>query len=528
MLRSFSNTLVSVARVTEDNAGRVTAGVDGEVALTGVDRAALVHRVHQGRSWQALPVRRVYIPKVGTSSRLRPLGIPVVFDRVLQARVKNALEPEWEARFEPRSYGFRPGRGCHDAIESIFTTLCGNAKRLWILDADLSAAFDRIDHNRLCAALGSFPGRSLIRQWLKAGVIDRGVYTPTREGTPQGGVVSPVLMNVALHGMEEAVGVRYRATGVHAGNVKAETPTLVRYADDFIVACHSQRQAEQVKAQLAEWLAPRGLALNDDKTRIVHASEGFDFLGFNIRRYKGGKLLIKPSKTALRRIRQRLRQEFRAMRGAPPGALIQKVNQIIWGWSAYYRTVVSSKAFSALDRYVCGLALKWAKHRHPNKPMSWVTARYFGQFHPDRKDNWVFGDRDSGAYMRKFSWTGIVRHQIVTSGASPDDPTLSEYWATRRRRSKPPLADHSSYLLKRQKGRCPACGDLLLHADREPDSPQEWEQWRRTTRKAIAKQVITDTGKRGTPDWNTSQLVHTNCHRRTQTDNGSSTILLPA
>ena len=191
MLRSRANTLVSVRRVAERNAGRVTAGIDGERALTSSAKAALTVDVHRERSsWQARPVRRIYIPKA--NGKQRPLGIPVLRDRALQARVVNALEPEWEARFEPRSYGFRPGRGCHDAIEAIYWTLNRKrAKRQWILDADLSAAFDRIDHDRLLAVLGTFPARELVRQWLKAGVIEKGRYAPTEEGTPQGGVMTP-------------------------------------------------------------------------------------------------------------------------------------------------------------------------------------------------------------------------------------------------------------------------------------------------------------------------------------------------
>src|SRR5215470_15960625 len=526
MLRSHSNTLVSVERVTECNAGRGTAGVDGQVALTDQDRDDLIKRVQrEGRTWRPLPVKRTYMPKAGAKRKLRPLGIPVIFDRVLQARVKNAVEPEWESRFDARTYGFRPGRGCHDAIEAIFNTLRGkNAKRLWILDADLTAAFDRIDHSCLLAELGATPVRGLIRGWLKAGVFEPGKgFAPTEEGTPQGGVISPVLMNVALHGLEEAAGVRYHTNPSQAGWTKANSPVMIKYADDFIVACHTQRQAEQVKAALAEWLAPRGLTLNEDKTSIVHASDGFDFLGFHIRRYRNGKLLIKPSTAAISRIRERLRRTFHEMRGASTAALIWKLNPIISGWAAYYRTVVSSEVFSALDDYVWKLAYKWAIRRHRNKPKRWVAARYFGRFHPHRADRWVFADRDSGHYLRKFSWTRITRHQIVTGAASPDDPALADYWTQRRRKHKPPLGEHAVWQLKRQHGRCPLCGDYLLHADHEPTCPQEWEQWFAATRKALRKQALRTNGnqRHSTPDTNQNRLIHTHCYRRAS--NGGST-----
>ncbi len=235
MLRSRSNTLVSVRQVTQRNAGRKTAGIDGEVALTPEARAGVAVRVHQSiSSWNPRAVRRVYIPKASNRAKLRPLGIPVILDRCHQNRVKNALEPEWEARFEPRSYGFRPGRGCHDAIAAIYNACKGPmARRVWALDADLAAAFDRIDHDHLLASIGSFPARDLICGWLKAGVFEAGKgFAPTVEGTPQGGVISPCLLNVALHGLEEAAGVCYKTSGTRAGGTKPGSPVAIRYADD--------------------------------------------------------------------------------------------------------------------------------------------------------------------------------------------------------------------------------------------------------------------------------------------------------
>ena len=236
MLRSRANTLLSVRRVTERNAGRLTAGVDGEVVLTPEAKMQLADRVqHNVEPFKAMPVRRVYIPKRGSSTKRRPLGIPVIVDRVHQARVVSALEPEWEARFEPRSYGFRPGRGCQDAIQAVHTVAKGkSAKRLWALDADLASAFDLIAHDHIQTMIGTFPARGMIRAWLKAGVVEQGRRHRTEDGVPQGGVVSPLLLNIALHGMEHAAGVRYHPTGASAGKTMEGSPVLIRYADDFV------------------------------------------------------------------------------------------------------------------------------------------------------------------------------------------------------------------------------------------------------------------------------------------------------
>ncbi len=526
MLRSRANTLSSVRRVTERNAGRLTAGVDGEVVLSPEAKLKLADRIqHPSEPFKALPVRRVYIPKKGSSTKRRPLGIPVILDRCHQARVVNALEPEWEARFEPRSYGFRPGRGCHDAIEAIYLTAYGKrTKRRWILDADLASAFDLIAHDHILAMIGTFPARGMVEQWLKAGVVENGRLSRTEEGTPQGGVVSPGLLNIALHGMEDAAGVRYEKVGSDAAWTERGSPVVIRYADDLIVLCHSRHEAEQVKARLAAWLAPRGLAFNEDKTRVVTLDEGFDFLGFNVRRYHG-KLLIKPSKAATRRIRERLRDELRSLRGTNAPAVIKRLNPIIRGWAAYYRTAVSSETFHALDGLLWKLTFKWATFSHSNKPTSWVVHRYFGQFHKTRQDRWVFGDRDSGAYMLRFGWTKIVRHQIVTGTASPDDPALTEYWAERRRKTPLPIDKTSQWLIKAQHGRCPICRDALLPADDQPQTPREWEQWLAITRKTIVKDALRENGKSGTAE---PRLIHAHCHNGHRARDGNGPELLPA
>ncbi|MGH3899970.1 MAG: group II intron reverse transcriptase/maturase [Pseudonocardiaceae bacterium] len=517
MLRSRSNALVAVRRVAEVNAGRKTPGVDGRTALLAGSKTELACWTQSSaRTWKPQPVKRVYIPK--SNGKKRPLGIPVIRDRAMQALVLNALEPEWEARFEPRSYGFRPGRGCHDAIEAIFCVARGNlSKRRWILDADLAAAFDRIDHQRLMESLGTFPARGMVRAWLTAGVIENRKFAPTAEGTPQGGVISPLLLNVALHGMEEAAGVRYRTNGANAGKTMPGSPVLIRYADDFVALCHSEDEARQVKARLAAWLTPRGLAFNEEKTRIVSLDAGFDFLGYNVRQYKDRKLLIKPSPAAVARFRDRLRIELRRLRGTNSTETVSTLNPILRGWAAYYRNGVSKRIFSEIDDYLWWALFRWAVRAHPNKPKKWVTRRYFGAFNPARKAQWLFGDRSSGRHVFKLAWTPIVRHVMVNGNASPDDPELAEYWAQRRRKYKSPLSEGRLEMMRRQHGKCPLCGEYLLYADTEPQHPDDWEKWITGIRKAIRFQAViptTETTRANDRAIPSQQLVHAHCLNR--------------
>jgi RNA-directed DNA polymerase len=464
MLRSYSNTLVSVRRVTQENAGKQTAGVDDVVVITPQGRAMLADKLQRHtQPWKAQPARRTYIPKA--NGKLRPLGIPTVFDRAMQARVKNALEPEWEARFEATSYGFRPGRSAHDAIQQLQALGRATASKRWIVDADIEGAFDNIDHAFLLNTIAGFPARELVKQWLKAGFLDGGVFHETPAGTPQGGVISPLLANIVLHGMEAALGVWRRD-----GRIRSDR-AVVRYADDYVVFCKTREDAEVVLVELAAWLAERGLRPSPAKTRIVHLTQGFDFLGYNVRLYRhpttrrGYRLLIKPSKESIRKLRERLRCEWLALRGQSAHVVISRLNPIIRGWANYFRNAVSKRVFNSLDNWMWRRCIRYARHTHPRKGWAWLVRRYFGRFNRGRNDRWVFGDKNTGKYLLKFAWTPIRRHVQVRGTSSPDDPQLRRYWEARRAQTSVFFGIDQA-LARRQRYLCPVCHDSLFNGEK--------------------------------------------------------------
>lgn len=495
LLKSWSARVLAVRRVTQENEGKKTAGIDGIHSLKPAERIQLAKEITLDRN--ADPVRRVLIPKPG-KSEYRKLGIPTMRDRAKQALAKLALEPQWEALFEPNSYGFRPGRSPQDAIEQVHR--CISQKPKWVLDADIAACFDQISHGPLVIQLSS-SRPSLTRQcraWLKAGVLQDGSIQATEKGTPQGGNASPLLANIALHGLETTVKMAFK--GAH----------LVRFADDFVVLHASLDTIVKAKSLISQWLGDRGLELKEEKTRITHTldggsdySTGFDFLGYGVRQYRTPrrrmnksqrpyKTLIKPSSTSLNRLVQTLNDTVKRHRMSSQNTLIEALNPIILGWAHYHRSNSASRTFAYLDSVVYWQLKRWAKRRHPNKSQAWVKARYW---HTVGGRNWVFGVRQAGKITRKlakFSDVSIQRHIKVRGAKSWYDGDWI-YWATRRG-CHPITGIRHATLLKRQKGRCPICRGVFDIQD------------------SLEQDHIWPQARGGKDGYNNLQLVHRSCH----------------
>jgi RNA-directed DNA polymerase len=377
LTHSFSGKALAVRRVTE-NSGKRTSGVDGVLWDTPSAKAKAVTALG-GRGYRPAPLRRVYIAK--KNGKRRPLGIPTMTDRATQALHLLALDPVAETTADPRSYGFRKGRSTADAIEQCFTALAKKASPSWVLEGDIKACFDRISHEWLAAHVPM--DRAVLRKWLAAGFIDQGVFFPTDAGTPQGGICSPALANLALDGLQE----RLRAAFPRRKGRPNPMVNLVRYADDFVITGSSKELLEgEVRPLVEAFLAERGLELSPEKTTITHIDRGFDFLGQTVRKYRG-KLLVTPSKESVKGFLAKVRGIIAANKQAAAGDLVALLNPVIRGWANYHRHVVSSKAFSRVDAEIFKALWRWARRRHPGKGAGWVRSKYFG---PHGGRAWTF------------------------------------------------------------------------------------------------------------------------------------------
>ncbi len=471
MLRSSANLLLSIRQITQVNAGKQTGGIDKEVITTPQQRVKLALDM-ANTAHSVKPTKRVYIPK--SNGKKRPLGIPTIRDRVMQSIVKNLLEPEWEAVFEDNSYGFRPGRSCADAVEQIFTRISvkggSQSGDSWVLDADISGFFDNISHSHIENSIGNTPGIKLIKMWLKSGFMEKGALNATNQGTPQGGVISPVLANIGLEGLEQAIkAIPYKQ---RSGYKSKAGMGIIRYADDFIVTAHSKEYILEAKRVVEKWLENRNLRLSEEKTRIVQVEDGFDFLGFNIRTYKG-KAIIKPAKAKVLAFCRNIGEVIKSLNGATQEAVISKLNPILRGFANYYRGVCSKETYSYIRYRVWQYLWRWARRRHPNKPTKWVKAKYFHQM---GHQNWVYAcknvdRRGESKWLKLFdtSSTVIIRHIKVKGNASPDNPNLKEYWENRsKKQGKSYWAKGSRYYLvaNQQNWKCLICGESLFNGEK--------------------------------------------------------------
>ncbi|KOR33652.1 DNA polymerase [Planktothricoides sp. SR001] len=505
LLKSYYAKLLAVRQVTQLNRGKKTAGVDGIKSLTPVQRLSLASKLRL--SHKAKAVRRVWIPKPGRDEK-RPLGIPTMEDRARQALVKMALEPYWESKFEETSYGFRPGRSTHDAVARIFLAI--NKRPNYVLDADISKCFDKIDHTYLLKKLQCPSSiRRQVRAWLRAGIMDKGAFEEPVAGTPQGGVISPLLANIALDGMIREVNSKFPKKGV------CPPARIIRYADDFVVLHPELKVILVAKAAIETWLQPVGLELKPEKTRICHTLNqmveedeltvppGFDFLGFNIRQYPVGKhksgknpqgkplgykTLIKPSKKAIKAHHVALKAAIKTHKTAPQAGLIGKLNPMIKGWANYYSGVAAKETFSSEDHNLWQMLRSWSVSRRGRKQKAQAIRKYYRE---GRHGNWTFATAD-GLTLWKHADVKIKRHTLIKPDKSPYDGDWV-YWSTRRGQDIE-APTRVAKLLKEQKGKCPYCGQYFTSSD------------------LLEVDHIIPRSQGGKDEYKNLQLLHAHCH----------------
>jgi RNA-directed DNA polymerase len=425
---SFYAKLLAVKRVSQ-NKGSKTPGVDGVVWKGDKAKMDAANNI-QRRGYRPAPLRRVYIPK--KNGKKRPLGIPCMHDKAQQALYLLGLEPVSETLADKNAYGFRPKRGTADAIEQCFIATSRRHSSQWILEGDIRACFDEISHKWLRENIPM--DKSILDKWLKSGYLDKGMFYRTDSGTPQGGVISPTLCVLTLSGLERAA--------KQAAPKDCDKVNVVVYADDFVITGSTKEVLEnKVKPAIREFLAIRGLTLSEEKTHITHITDGFNFLGFNIRKYSNQKLLIKPAKENVLKFIRDMKGIIKDHPTISAGDLISILNPKLIGWGNYYRHVVSKETYAYVDFQIYNALRRWAVRRHPHKSRDWMVRKYFnkqGMYAPNSNFfGYVkLGDQKAEVSLSRVSSIPIKRHVKIRANANPFDPQFQEYFLKRGEKKK--------------------------------------------------------------------------------------------
>ena len=457
---SFSARALAVRRVTE-NQGKRTAGVDRQLWDSPALKRAAIGRLKQQRGCRAMPLRRVYIPK--SNGKERPLGIPTMFDRAMQALHLLGVEPVAETTSDPNSYGFRRHRSTADAMAQIFVCTSRKASAPWVLEADIQGCFDHINHEWLVSHVPM--NKTILRKWLKAGVVHKGRLSSTDEGTPQGGIISPTLANMCLNGLETDL-MAHLVAQHGKSKLKGLKVNVIRYADDFVITgCSKEWLDAEIRPWVETFLAQRGLRLSPEKTKVVHMDEGFDFLGWNFRKYNG-KLLIKPSRKNVKAFYRKVREIVKTHLSVKQGNLIAKLNPVLRGWAQYHHPVVAKATFNRMDSLIYWRLVRWARRRHPRKSRRWYKSRYWQRIN-DRNEfaATIWGQEGSFTIkLLKLADTEIVRHEKIKGDYNPFDPSWEVYGErlrTKRMLKGIAYRAETVQLYVSQGGRCALCAEPL-------------------------------------------------------------------